>query len=197
MMAARQPITQFGPDGTLASLPADFRACIAASYGGASGGTSPETWMACDQIVGSDLSQQGYCAQPAYRSQTYCACVNSPIISGCPTVVFAPCANSAFSYKPYTLQPPNGTAYQTCKGQNICVNQVLVGGSQNVVKDIKQQCGYIQNITNALSVNPQLAAVAVFLIVLLVTLMLVGDAAPDPAAPALPSAISASAMSST
>jgi hypothetical protein len=163
-MAVRPPITQFGPDAPLTQLPADFRACLA-PYNT----LTPAQLEACDVVVGNDASGNGYCAQEPYRTMTYCACVNSPIT--CPTVASVQCTRSQLAYAPTSMLPPAGRQYLACKGQNICVNQVLVGGSQNVVQGITQQCGVIQNINNMLSVSPPLAILAFVLIIVLIAVL--------------------------
>jgi hypothetical protein len=161
--------TQFGPDPPIATLPQAFRRCL--SPNAASAG--------CDGSIGSLQSGSGYCAVTTpdprypgtapYAQSTYCACVNNAI--PCPMVAAAACANSAFAYAPTKMTPPDGAAYAACKGQPICVNLIEVGGNQNVVSGITQQCGVIQNIQNIISTNPALAVLAFLLFVTLVVLL--------------------------
>jgi hypothetical protein len=156
-------ITQFGPDAPITSLPSDFQACLS--------GTAPPS-VSCDALVGSMQSGQGYCAAPPYRTMTYCACVNNAI--PCPMIAASACANSALAYAPTSMLPPSavnpggGREYQACKGQAICVNLVEVGGNQNVVSGITQQCGVFQNIQNVLKLSPQLAGMIIVLFIILV-----------------------------
>jgi hypothetical protein len=85
-------------------------------------------------------------------------------------IAAAACVNSAFSYTP-TRMTPDGEAFLQCKGQPICINLVEVGGSQNVVDGITQQCGTIQNIKNVISTSPPLAMLTAFLFIVLLVLL--------------------------
>jgi hypothetical protein len=155
--------TAFGPDAPLSALPLAFRACLPPN-------SSTEQ---CDELIGSAQDGQGFCADPNYRQMTYCACVNNSV--ACPEYAMASCANSAYSYKPWAwYQPgPDGAPSkdQNCASAPICVNLMEVGGSQNVVSDITQQCGTITNITNVLKTNPKLAALTFLLFIILVVVM--------------------------
>ncbi len=158
-MSSQTTFTQFGPDPPLSQLPQAFQTCLPPNAPSAN----------CDNVVGSLATGQGYCSQPQYDQTTYCACVNNAI--PCPMVAAAACANSAFAYVPTAMQAPNGQAYQRCKGQPICVNIVEIGGSQNIVSGITQQCGIITNIQNIVSANPTLAILAFLLFITLIVLM--------------------------
>lgn len=158
-MSAPTEYTQFGPDTPISELPANLRACLPPN---APSGK-------CDATIGSLESGQGYCSQSPYDKMTYCSCVNNAI--PCPMVAAAACANSAFAYSTTEMQAPDGQAYAACKGQPICVNIVEVGGSQNVVTGITQQCGVIQNVQNIISASPTLAAVAFILVIMLIVMM--------------------------
>jgi hypothetical protein len=164
---------QFGPDPPLSTLPSDFLACL----------TTPAS-LDCDNIVGKAGSGNGYCAQGAYQQTTYCACVNNVI--PCPMVAAAACANSAFAYTPTKMTPPNGEAYLACKGQPICINLVAVGGNQNVVSGITQECGTIEKITDTIAASPSLAAIAFVLLVMLVILLSVRPEDAGPGGPGAP-----------
>jgi hypothetical protein len=87
----------------------------------------------------------------------------------------ASCANAAYAYKPYWwYQPPAPgapTPNAACSAAPICVNLVEVGGEQNVVSGVTQQCGTITNITNVLKANPALAALTLLLFVALAVVM--------------------------
>jgi len=157
--------TSFGPDPPPASLPAAARACL----------TPVASTPACDEYIGSADSGQGFCADPLYKTTTYCACVNNAI--SCPQFSMASCANAAYAYKPswwYAGTGPGGagpTPNATCATSPICVNLVEVGGDQNVVTGITQQCGTITNVTNVLKTNPTLATLAFLLFVILIIVM--------------------------
>ena len=120
-------------------------------------------------IVGSLASGQGYCSQAPWANMTYCACVNNAI--PCPMMASSACANSAFAFKPTNMLPPNGVSYGECKNASICVNVVEVGGSQNVVSNITQECGVIQNVQNLVNTSPMLAAITFILIIVLIILL--------------------------
>ena len=178
MAAPPNTYTEFGPDPPVATIPADFRACLPPAQGSA----------ACDLIVGSSASGLGFCGDPRWRQTTYCACVNNSV--GCPSFSMAACANSAHAYKPYAWyqspQPGQLSPYETCAKSPICVNLVEVGGSQNVVSGITQQCGAITNLTRLLKANPVLAAAA-FVLVIALIVVLSSDTV-DSSAPAAPGA---------
>ena len=173
--------TSFGPDPPIATLPDRFRTCLPPNQ------PSSE----CDLIVGNTAmgeqgtdpaSLNGFCADPQYRETTYCACVNNAI--PCPMIAAAACANSAFSYLPTGMIPPSGEHYLTCKNEPICINILEVGGSQNVVSGITQQCGIITNITNVVKANPSLAIIIfVLLIALIVVTTIKTDGKSIPPAP--------------
>jgi hypothetical protein len=149
--------TRFGPDPLLSSLPKAFQACLQGSPG-----------PSCDALVGSLAQGSGFCAEPEYAQTTFCACVNNAI--PCPTVAAAACANSAFAYAPTDMRPPSGRTFLRCKSQPICVDLVEVGGGQNVVSGVTQQCGAITNVRRVLSASPALAALAFFAFLTLVAL---------------------------
>ena len=162
-MSTPSGFTRFGPDPPLDSLvgaDAPFKVCLGDNL-------SPETRRYCDEIVGR-WGGTGYCADSKFAQTTYCACVNNLI--PCPMFAAAACANAAFSYRTSRMQE-GGVAYKECKGQPICVNIVEIGGSQNVVSGITQQCGVIQNIQNVYNTNPKLAVLTFILFIALVILM--------------------------
>lgn len=164
--------TEFGPDVSLGSLPPDFRACLPPNP------ATPE----CDQVVRSLAAGQGYCGNrdgsgnptsANYGQMTYCACVNNAI--SCPEFTSAACANSAFAYKPYAWAVENAggeSQYSSCEDTPICVNILEVGGDQNVVSGLTQQCGTFQTVQLVIGTNPALAALAFILIVVIVVLLL-------------------------
>lgn len=158
MSGGQITFTQFGPDPPLDALPKKFRACV----------EKPGT-AACDALVGSAASGQGYCSRPAYAQTTYCACVNNAI--PCAGIAAAACVNSEFAYLPTAMRAPDGQKYLECMATPICVNVFEVGGNQNVVQNIKQECGPITNITNIINTNPVLAVLVFVLVVALVVLM--------------------------
>jgi hypothetical protein len=168
-MSAQTTFTQFGPDPPFASLPEAFQKCLP---------PNAQT-VTTDGVIGSLASGQGYCSQTTpdprypgsapYAQSTYCACVNNAI--PCPMVAAAACANSAFAYLPTRMTPPSGSAYAVCKDRPICINIVEVGGNQNIVSGITQQCGVIQNIQNVIQTSPTLAALAFLLFITLVVLL--------------------------
>lgn len=153
----QQGYTKFGPDPALSTLPLEFQSCLP---------PNPPT-VDCDMnIVGSLAHGAGYCAYPAYADTTYCACVNAPITSS--QCYFAPCANSAYAYMTTKMKEQSGA---NCPQGIVCINIVDVGGSQNVVTGITQQCGIITNIVNAIQANPVLASI-IFVLVLVFTVLI-------------------------
>lgn len=166
--------TEFGPDVPPAELPPDFLECLPPA--------APST--ACDLTVGSLASGLGYCGQvdpasgeaitsPVYAQMTYCACVNNA--APCPEYTSAVCANSAFAYRPHAwyASPSQGESYDAnCQNTPICVNLVEVGGDQNVVSGLTQQCGTFETLQLVIGANPALALVAFFLILVIAGLLL-------------------------
>lgn len=155
----------FGPDPSPSSLPESFLQCLYPA--------SPSA--TCDNLIGDADSGHGFCSLPEYRTTTYCACVNNS--APCPQISMASCANAAFSYKPaawYTPTGPNGSGPSKnadCATSPICINLVEVGGDQNVVSGITQQCGTITNVTNVLKTNPFLAVLTFLLVIVLIIVM--------------------------
>ena len=169
--------TTFGPDLPPSALPLDLQACLPPN----------QPTEACDALVGSAALGYGYCAEPAYQRMTYCACVNNAV--GCPEYAMASCANSAFSYRPWAWYQPGPAGQpsrdQMCEKAPICVDLVEVGGSQNVVSDITQQCGAVTNLSKRLGGNPALVVLALVLLITLVAVLSARvDADDAPAAPA-------------
>lgn len=154
--------TKFGPDMPVTSLPPQFSQCLPPN----------QPTQACDAIVGSASAGNGTCADPMFMRTTYCACVNNA--TACPEFSMAACANSARSYKPWAwYQPTAGGAskHELCAKSPICVNLLEIGGSQNVVNNITQQCGIITNITNVLKTSPALAVLTFLLLISLIVVM--------------------------
>ena len=183
-MAAAQVITMFGPDESPYSLPADVQACV----------MGDQSTGACDATMGSSQSGLGWCARGGNASQTYCACVNAPTPAA--ACFFAPCTNNAFAYIPTKqrdmIRNANG---QSCPSGTVICNQIFqVGGSNNVVSNISQQCGIITNVTNVIKASPYLA---VLLFVLILLLVMVISMKPDDAGsrpPPLPPSLALSLM---
>lgn len=157
--------TKFGPDPAFTSLPEIMQGCLPPS----------QPSQACDVIMGDAQTGTGFCASPAYEQTTYCACVNNAV--ACPQNSMAACANALYSYKPWAWNQAVGgeSKNETCAKAPICVNLVEVGGSQNIVSGITQQCGTIQNITNILKTDPTLA---VLLFVLIIAFIIVLSISP-------------------
>lgn len=132
-MAAQQTTwSSFGPDPQFNSLDPAFQSCIHTPSAN------------CDVVVGSATSGQGFCADSRYSRTTYCACVNNSLV--CPEKISPFCANSALAY-----MPTNNSLDCT----NLpCINLVEVGGSQNIVNNVTQECGTINNVTNAIRASP-------------------------------------------
>ena len=162
MTATPPPTTWsvFGPDSQLVDLPAAMQACLPPG----------QPSQACDQLIGSAAQGYGFCADPAYRQMTYCACVNSS--AGCPQRTMPQCANAASSYKPWAwYQPgPGGapSADSSCAASPVCVDIVDVGSGQNTVSGLSQQCGTLSNVTSLMKANPELAAITIVLLVALI-----------------------------
>jgi hypothetical protein len=146
-MSDQNTYTQFGPDVPIEALNTDFSKCLPPNI------LTAKEQADCDKIVGSKASGSGFCSATnfGYDRMTYCACVNSAI--PCPMLASAACANSANAYMPSKMLP-TGAAFAECKDARICVNIVEVGGSQNIVSGITQECGAIQNVENIINTNP-------------------------------------------
>lgn len=168
--------TEFGPDMPLSELPPAFAACLPPAASSS----------ACDQTIGSSSSGLGYCScdcsggtcppmcgGQSYAQMTYCACVNNG--APCPQLSSAPCANSAFAYRPWAWSNAAGggpTYNEECGDSQICVNILEVGGDQNVVSGLTQQCGTFETIQIIVGTNPALAAIALLLVLVIVGLLL-------------------------
>jgi len=87
-------------------------------------------------------------------------------------ITSAACANSAFSYLPTTMSS-QGREYLDCKGQPICINIVEIGGNQNIVSGIKQECGVINNVENFFGASPSLTTIAIILFIIFIILLFV------------------------
>lgn len=146
----------FSNDVPLSTLPSDFSKCL----------ENPS--VACDAIVGSTTLGSGYCNDSQYEQTTYCACVNNSL--PCPSITSTICSNFEYAYTPTTMMPPSGLDYIKCKSQPLCINLAEIGGSQNVVTSINQQCGVITNATNFIVLHPYFM---VFLVILLIVISII------------------------
>ena len=159
----RNTWTTFGPDPPLSALPPDFVGCLPPN----------KPSQACDGIVGSSTEGAGYCASAPYNRTTYCACVNNSV--ACPGFSMTSCSNSAYAYQPWAwFQKSVGggpSKNEQCAASPICVNLVEVGGSQNVVSGVTQQCGTVENITKVLKEDPVLSALAFLLIIAFIVVL--------------------------
>lgn len=152
------PVNLFTGMTPIADLPADLRQCIQNPDG-----------PGCDEIIGSRASGYGYCSGSAFMQQPYCACVNNLI--PCPMVAASACANNAVAYRPRNMRV-GGSAYETCKTQPICVNAAQVGGQQNIVSGLVQQCGTIQNVESLVQgASPAMWALFLIMIILIVQIV--------------------------
>jgi hypothetical protein len=181
--------TTFGPDQPWTTLNKAMQRCLP-PYAD-TGGVRP---AGCDAIIGSAVTGQGFCAQAPFNQMTYCACVNaSPGFGGCPMVASKACADSPHAYMPsrWFVSPGPGadTPYNTCVKNPICINYAEVGGANNVVTGVTQQCGDVTNITTELKLDPSVYFVALLLLVILLGLILAPTtegAAPPATGGALP-----------
>lgn len=198
-MTTVKTYTEFGPDIPLSELPPDFSACLPPNP------SSPD----CDSTVGSLQSGLGYCScdcdsggdtppsasacppgtcdGKSYAHMTYCACVNNA--ASCPQLSSAPCANSAFAYQPWgwsNTKKGDSTYDEECATTPICVNIVEVGGDQNVVNDLTQQCGTFETVQIIIGTNPALAALALFLVLVILGLLLARTDRPESRLPPPP-----------
>jgi hypothetical protein len=169
-MSTAETYVEFGPDVPIGVLPQPFRDCLPGNPASAD----------CDAIVGSTQIGTGYCSVDPYRRMSYCACVNNKI--PCPMIAAVACANSAYAYLPTGMTPPDGAKYVSCKSSPICVNLVDVGGSQNVVPGVVQQCGTVTNVTRSITANPALVALALVLIFVIAAFLWLRPSAPAAAA---------------
>ena len=179
-MSAQTTWTSFGPDPPPSTLPAPAQACLIPVS------SSP----ACDAFIGSAAQGSGFCALDEYKQTTYCACVNNAV--ACPQYAMASCANAAFAYRPAAWYAKTGAGHDSpsendsCKSAPICVNLVEIGGEQNLVSGITQQCGTITNITNILKTNPTLAILAAVLLIMLIVVMSIHTDADSKLPPMVP-----------
>ncbi len=172
--------TEFGPDAPISSLPSEFSACLPPAanssacdrtIGSLSSGLG---YCSCDCSGGSDKSCPAPCGGQSYAHMTYCACVNNA--ATCPQLSSAPCANSAFAYQPWAWSNSSSgtTTYDDeCGESQICVNILEVGGDQNMVNGLNQQCGTFETEHIIVGTNPALAIVALFLMFVIIGLLLV------------------------
>lgn len=153
--------TKFGPDMLPSQLPPLMQGCLPPN--------APS--RSCDTAMGNAQSGTGFCASPSFEKTTYCACVNNAVT--CPQNSMAACASALYSYKPWIWNQAIGgeSRNETCAKTPICVNLVEVGGSQNLVSGITQQCGTIQNITNVLKTNPTLAILLFILFIAFIVVL--------------------------
>jgi hypothetical protein len=152
--------SKFGPDPPITSLGSSVQNCLPPN----------KATAACDAVIGSAQTGNGFCANPQYAQTTYCSCVNSAV--ACPNFALAACANTEYSYKPWYWNQPSTTGgpsrNQYCAKAPVCVNLVEVGGSQNIVSGITQQCGTIKDITNIIKTDPTMAVLIFILFIALI-----------------------------
>ena len=165
--------TEFGaPAGfkstDFSQLPAAFQTAMSNSHKG-----TPTP--ADDNNMGSALTGFGYCADPIYRQQVYCACVNAPIAY--PECVFGPCANyngQTGAYKTTNMQKALTNANKNCPPAVNCTQVFQMGGSDNIASGVPQtmSCGGVVNnmITN-IQAHPFFSIVVLVLILSVVMLV--------------------------
>jgi hypothetical protein len=121
-------------------------------------------------LIGNAATGYGFCGQEETAQMTYCACVNNS--TACPQYSMASCANSAYAYKPWSWYQPGLAGKPSedakCEKTPICVNLVEVGGENNVVSGVTQQCGTFSRMVNILKASPALAVLAFLLLIALV-----------------------------
>jgi hypothetical protein len=155
-MTTQKTWTTFGPDAPLASLPKEFEQCLPPN----------KASQSCDAIVGSAVTGQGYCSQPAYQNMTYCSCVNNAV--ACPEFTMVSCANGDYSYKPWIWDQPQASGLsinQNCQKNPICVNVVEAGGADNVLSNVNQNCG------GSTTTAPSLLYIYIILVVMFVIII--------------------------
>jgi hypothetical protein len=128
-----------------------------------------------DLAMGSAATGRGYCADPAYAQQIYCACVNAPVPN--PECIFRFCSNfggTQGSYKPTYMQTVINDASTKCPQEVNCTQVYQMGGSDNIASGVSQtmNCGGVVNnmITN-IQAHPFLAIVVLVLILSVVMLV--------------------------
>lgn len=89
----------------------------------------------CDAIIGNINMPGTLCASPTYQQSIYCACVNGPSQETDLVCAFAPCADSAFSYKPIGLKP----YMSNCPPIYDCYDVLVLGGQNNVSAGVDQR----------------------------------------------------------
>jgi hypothetical protein len=165
--------TEFGapagfPSTDFKDLPKPFQVAMANSQKGTSTPTD-------DNNIGSALTGYGYCADPAYRQQVYCACVNAPIAF--PECVFGPCANSdgqMGSYKTTNMHKAMANASKNCPQTVNCTQVFQMGGSNNIASGVSQSMscgGVVNNMITNIQAHPFLAIVVLVLILSVVMLV--------------------------
>jgi hypothetical protein len=128
-----------------------------------------------DNNMGSALTGYGYCADPTYRQQIYCACVNAPIAF--PECVFLPCANSdglMGSYKTSNMQKALEDASKNCPQTVNCTQVFQMGGSGNIAPGVSQSMncgGVVNNMITNIQAHPFLTIVVLVLILSVVMLV--------------------------
>lgn len=165
--------TEFGaPAGFISTdfsqLPAAFQTAMSNSQKG-----TPTP--ADDNNMGSALTGYGYCADPTYRQQVYCACVNAPIAY--PECVFGPCANSdgqMGAYKTTNMQKALTNASKNCPQAVNCTQVFQMGGSDNIASGVSQSMscgGVVNNMVTNIQAHPFLSIVVLVLILSVVMLV--------------------------
>ena len=153
------------------TLPPDFQAAIQASI-------DEKQTNADDDLIGSAIAGEGYCSQPRYAQQVYCACVNAPVAY--PECIFKPCSNSARAYKTVQMRNVMDNAQKLCPTTISCTQVFEMGGKDNIATGVSQvmNCGgVIETFVTNIQAHPFLAIV---LLVLVLSALMLFSGSPAP-----------------
>lgn len=163
-------------------LPGDFRVAMGKSSRGESDSHS-------DRIMGSVDIGEGYCSDPKYKKQIYCACVNAPI--SYPECAFKPCTEDEGRYGAYKTRSMLKTMENKSKNcpKSITCNQIFkAGGSDNISSNINQEinCGGVENnktagedILNKIQKHPVLVVLVMIILISVIMLIITTPSNPS------------------
>jgi hypothetical protein len=124
---------------------------------------------ACDSIVGSSMTGNGFCSTPGNQNNTVCGCVNN--ILPCPNKLSPFCANNNGAYLPSYMS--NGNNDDSCP-DNMCINSIdeTTGGNlSNVVQACGGSSSDLGGIIQFLSSHPLVLLVILFVVVIFLNII--------------------------
>jgi len=155
---------EFGPDVPLSIIQQEdpgFYTCLMKSIAQDADPTKKIDMSQCD------ITMSTFCDLPKYEHMSYCACLNSTTSNA--LCAFAPCANSAVSYKPRS-QRELVKAGQ-CPTMLSCSAIQKLGGTQNVMSHITQEQDCSSNEIKVYK-NVKYSVPKLFLIFLVIVLLI-------------------------